>query len=346
MIGEVKDRLGITAGLMALCPGIVLKPAGREKVCLSPLTAERTPSCYVDERKGTFYCFSTGQGGDVIRLAELVLGCGWSEAFAWCRRQAGLDTGVISDADRIAHAKRRAAERKAEADRLAAEDAAEAARKQATAQDIWRAARMAAGTPVETYLAARGIALAAFDTLYGFRVPPTLRYHGDLQYRWDGVTHRGPAMVALVTDAARAPTGVHRTWIARDGRSKAAVPKPKLTLGTIWGSSIRLTPVAAHCVVGEGIETTLTVVAALALRGERAFGLAGISLGNLAADGFRLPDGVRRLTILEDADSKKPEIARATYDRAIAIQRRRGLDVRSAAPSLGRDFNDMARGAA
>lgn len=35
---------------------------------LSPFTAEKTPSFFVDPDKGFYYCFSTGQGGDVFKF--------------------------------------------------------------------------------------------------------------------------------------------------------------------------------------------------------------------------------------------------------------------------------------
>ena len=45
------------------------------EVCgLCPLHRDSRPSFYVNRRKDVFYCHGCGQGGDVIRLAELLHG--------------------------------------------------------------------------------------------------------------------------------------------------------------------------------------------------------------------------------------------------------------------------------
>jgi DNA primase len=45
---------------------VKLKKQGKEWVGLSPFTAEKTPSFYVNDQKRIFKCFSSGIGGDVI----------------------------------------------------------------------------------------------------------------------------------------------------------------------------------------------------------------------------------------------------------------------------------------
>ncbi|MFA5258025.1 MAG: CHC2 zinc finger domain-containing protein, partial [Opitutales bacterium] len=49
-----------------------LQKAGRSYKGLSPFTNEKTPSFTVNPEKGVFYCFSSTQGGDVIRFVEMV----------------------------------------------------------------------------------------------------------------------------------------------------------------------------------------------------------------------------------------------------------------------------------
>ncbi len=49
-----------------------LQKAGRSYKGLSPFTTEKSPSFFVNPDKGAFYCFSTAQGGDVIRFVEMV----------------------------------------------------------------------------------------------------------------------------------------------------------------------------------------------------------------------------------------------------------------------------------
>lgn len=49
----------------------------------SPLTNEHTPSFYVDVRQNLFNCFSTGQGGDIIRLVQLLENVDFQGALAY-----------------------------------------------------------------------------------------------------------------------------------------------------------------------------------------------------------------------------------------------------------------------
>jgi DNA primase len=54
-----------------------------DEVCgLCPLHRDSRPSFYVNRRKDVFYCHGCGQGGDVIRLAELLHGMDFRAALA------------------------------------------------------------------------------------------------------------------------------------------------------------------------------------------------------------------------------------------------------------------------
>jgi len=121
-----------------------------------------------------------------------------------------------------------------------------------SAQEIWHACRPAQGTPVETYLAARGIRVA---------LPPTLRFHPRL---WHGPSQRHwPAMVAAVQDVERGLVGVHRTFLAPDGRAKAPVQPAKMMLGRSAGCCVRFAVPAPTLLLAEGIETARGEVVAL-----------------------------------------------------------------------------------
>jgi hypothetical protein len=79
------------------------------------------------------------------------------------------------------------------------------------------------GTVAETYLRGRG--------LTDLRGCGSLRFHARCFYRpGDREPHdcrrAWPALVAAVTDAAGAITGVHRTWLDPSGTDKAAVATP------------------------------------------------------------------------------------------------------------------------
>lgn len=363
-IDQIKGRLALDDVVAALVPGIQFRRAGRELVALSPFKAERTPSFYVDPRKGSWYCFASGQGGDVLTFAERMLGNDFPAALDWCRSRAGLAPATVAGPAKVAASI--VAPSRAE---LEAEDRAAKAAKVADADAIWRQTLPGPGSLVETYLRARGVDCDALARLYGSSVPPSLRFHPALRYRWDGVDHVGPAMVGLVVDRRGAPTGIHRTWLAADGSGKARLPKPKLTLGMIFGSAGWLTPKSRVAVSGEGYETTLSVAGALAAAGLRVFALSAISLGNLAGagvgrgfphpdrpgaalpsvrpdrerPGLVLPAEVAEITLLEDADGKDPRSTAALMARALAKFRRGRIAARVASPDRGQDFNDMAR---
>jgi len=49
-----------------------LRRSGKELTGLCPLHSEKTPSFYVNEDKGTFYCHGCGEGGDVIGFIEKI----------------------------------------------------------------------------------------------------------------------------------------------------------------------------------------------------------------------------------------------------------------------------------
>ena len=95
------------------------------------------------------------------------------------------------------------------------------------AMSIWHRSEPAAGTLVETYLRTRGITLPP---------PRVLAYQSRLTHPTGGVW---PGMVALVTrgrddDAV----GIHRTFVTRDGRAKAAVSPQRMMLGPCRGGAV------------------------------------------------------------------------------------------------------------
>lgn len=188
---------------------------------------------------------------------------------------------------------------------------------------IWRASHPADGTPVEAYLAARGITLP---------VPPSLRFHPALRHPAGGCW---PAMVALVVNGKTGePVAIHRTFLARDGSGKAAVDRPKLMLGPCRGGVVRLAEPGDVLMIGEGIETCLSAMQAT---GHAAW--AALSAPGLLA--LELPAEVRNIIVLADADDAGAGEA-AARDCA-ARWKPEGRRVRIARPPQGMDFNDMLR---
>jgi hypothetical protein len=126
--------------------------------------------------------------------------------------------------------------------------------------------------------------------------------------------------------------GVHRTWLAPDGQGKAAVETQRRAMGHLLGNAVRLTPCEDILIVGEGIETMLSV-------GEAAPGLpvwAALSSGHLGA--VLLPEGLRRLYIAIDRDPAGKHAAERLTDRANEV----GIVCHVLEPRLG-DFNDDLR---
>ena len=146
------------------------------------------------------------------------------------------------------------------------------------------------GTLAETYLRTRHLSYVEF---------PALRFHPALYYR-DGDSaetfRKLPALVARVTDHRGDFVGVHRTYLASDGRGKAPVASPRKALGAISGAAVWLGPRHGTVVVAEGLETTLTFLSAR----PGLCAAAALSAAGIAA--FVPPAGVTRLVIAPDND--------------------------------------------
>ncbi|MBR0703134.1 toprim domain-containing protein [Bradyrhizobium diazoefficiens] len=175
------------------------------------------------------------------------------------------------------------------------------------------------GTLAERYLRGRAITLP---------VPESLRFHCWLRHARHGSIW--PAMVAERRNAAGELTAVHRTYLARDGRGKAPVEPERMDLGNVKGTAIRLSPLAEELLVGEGIETTLSVMQVTGKPGWAA-GSAGM-MRELV-----LPQEVRSVIILVDGDVYGEQAASAARVRWVG----EGRSVRMARAPKGTDFNDL-----
>ena len=194
-------------------------------------------------------------------------------------------------------------------------DRAEAARR------LWQRCRAIDGTHAEAYLRARAIHRCRF---------PALRFHPRLLHRDEAGVRRLPALVAAVTADESTVTGVHRTWLDPRRPAKANLTRPRKALGRVHGLAVRFgDPAAATLLVGEGIETVLSIVTAL----PGTVSAAALSAGSLGA--FAPPPGTARLVIARDND---PEGERAA-ERLARRCARAGIAALILAPQGG-DFND------
>ena len=187
---------------------------------------------------------------------------------------------------------------------------------------IWRCASSAEGTPVETYLRSRALRLP---------LASTLRFHQGLKHPEGAVW---PAMVSLVTRGHDdTPTGIHRTFLSPNGRSKAEVQTPKMMLGPCRGGAVRLAIAANVVMVGEGIETCLAAMQATGLPAWAALSTSGLR-------SLDLPNRIRDVVVLADGDDAGEAAALECAQR----WRREGRRVRIARPPPGTDFNDLLIG--
>jgi putative DNA primase/helicase len=194
---------------------------------------------------------------------------------------------------------------------------------------IWDAAQSAPGSPLEHYLANRGLSGPP---------PATLRWsprcwHG-------GLRQELPAMIALVEHVRDGVVGIHRTYLTRDGSAKADLTKnlQKRALGPVGGGAVRLgKPQRGEWLaVAEGIETTLAVMTACAIPGWAALSAGGIRT-------LILPAEVTHIIICADHDANDvgQRAAREAARRFLA----EGRGVRVAIPpGPGTDFNDLLLG--
>ena len=197
-----------------------------------------------------------------------------------------------------------------------------------SARRLWQRCRAIDGTHAEAYLHARGLARCRF---------PALRFHPALFYRDGGGMRRLPALVAAVTGAAGehpghgSVTGVHRTWLDPARPAKAPVARPRKALGRVHGLAVRFGGPAdgAALLVGEGIETVLSLVTAM----PDTVAAAALSAGSLGA--FAPPPGTARLVIARDND---PDGERAA-ERLARRCARAGVPAHVLVPE-GADFND------
>ena len=322
-----------------------LQRRGDEYIGSCPFHGERTPSFTIVPAKNFYHCFGCGAHGDALR-------------FVIDNERLKFRDAVDRLVGRSLHDGRagRAAPRTARSGRARSDDTE---RKRRWAWDVWRASAPVAGTLAESYLASRGITL---NRLGG--PPGALRYRRSLVHNPTG--QRFPALVAAVQWPDGKFMTIHRTFLRPDGRDKAAVDAPKMVGGSYAGGAIRLTPAAPRLVIGEGIETCLSVLQALRATGDDHTGVwCAVALANMAGGGRRrpwprrcgdrlpspvpdperpgvcLPGDVAEVVLAADADAKDMQATEMLLTRAAARLRDDGRKAFIARPAAGGDFNDM-----
>ncbi|MEO6092896.1 MAG: CHC2 zinc finger domain-containing protein [Novosphingobium sp.] len=276
-----------------------LRRAGNEWKGCCPFHSDRTPSFTIFADGERFHCFGCGAQGDVLDYVARLYGIGMVEA---------ASVLCIGDLQKV------------ELPRLPSAATPDRAPE---ALAICARAVSAAGTLAEAYLASRGIN------------PP---FPPDIGFSWlpYGNSRPLPCLVAAVRNLAGKVTGIQRIFLRSDGRGKADLPKPKLSLGNVAGGAIRLGELdeAGTVAVCEGPEDGLSL---LAMLGVPVWVAAGASM----LPAMQFPAEIHSIIIGADND----EAGRHAARKAAQAFAERGLSVRIIYPLEGfKDFNDELRG--
>lgn len=272
---------------------VKLRRAGSKLVGPCPICGGKVNSQRFEilDNGESWVCAVCPDGGDVIRLVEKAEGCDFLAAI---ERLGGRREVDAAEAKAIFEAR--------EKKRLDREKTA-AGYREAERKRLWRTWKGALPvheTPVERYLAGRGLQLPA--------VCPGLRYLPSAPY-WHGesidsngrkspvMIHSGPAMLAAFIRGDGTFGGLHTTWLDGGVRpikieltdpATGEVLNSKKMRGSKTGAHITvmpLNPSPRSLVIGEGIETVLAVWTAYKIAGrpttDTEFWAAG-DLGNLA----------------------------------------------------------------
>lgn len=205
------------------------------------------------------------------------------------------------------------------------------AERTARALALWSETVDPIGTPVESYLARRGI--AEISEAAGHAI----RYHKACPF----AGQRVPAMVVLVRNVITdEPQAIHRTALSLAGKKIQVDGKDRLALAPIAGGAVKLTPdesVTLCLGVAEGIET------ALSLQLVPEFGRSPVWALISASGVGSLPvlSGVEALWVAVDHDTAGNKAACAVGNR----WRNAEQEVFFVTPKTpGADLNDLVEG--
>ncbi len=161
LLDEIRQRLPVS---QVVGRRVKLKRQGREYAGLSPFKAEKTPSFTVNDQKGFYHCFSSGEHGDVFRFVMTTEGLSFTEAVERLAKEAGVP---------LPSPEPKQQEREAEFDRLRRLT-------EASAAFFERELRGGAGREARDYLARRGVSeeeVASFRLGYAPESRDKLKAH-------------------------------------------------------------------------------------------------------------------------------------------------------------------------
>lgn len=375
-----------------------LRKAGGKLVGPCPICGGRASSqrFEVFEKDSSWACAVCPDGGDVIRLVEKVENVDFRAAIERLGGRMEIDAARQREIFEERERKRLAREK-------TSADYREAERKRLF--KTWKSAAPIHGTVAASYLQGRGLQLPDYCPGLKF-LPSAPFFHGDTIDERSGKKsprkiHTGPAMLGAFIRPDAKFGGLHMTWLqpaeldatgewATSGAQfiKAEILDPdtgevlnsKKMRGSKTGAyiAIVLLEQPRRLVIGEGIETVLSVWTAMHQAGreidDMAFWAAG-DLGNLAGSanktiahptlkrpngqpqrvpdrypdpddpGLKIPDSVEELILLGDGDSEA-FLTECAMERAARRYGREGRSIRIAFAPAGLDFNDVLKAAA
>ncbi len=96
-LDEIRARLPVS---QVVSRKVALKKKGREYAGLSPFKVEKTPSFFVNDQKGFYHCFASGEHGDIFKFLMKTEGLTFPEAVERLAAEAGVPMPKIERATR------------------------------------------------------------------------------------------------------------------------------------------------------------------------------------------------------------------------------------------------------
>jgi DNA primase len=87
LLDEIRARLPVSR---VVGRKVALKKKGREYAGLSPFKVEKTPSFFVNDHKGFYHCFASGEHGDIFTFLMKTEGLDFPEAVERLAQEAGV----------------------------------------------------------------------------------------------------------------------------------------------------------------------------------------------------------------------------------------------------------------
>ncbi|MGH6815501.1 MAG: DNA primase, partial [Hyphomicrobiaceae bacterium] len=97
LLDDIRARLSVSH---VVARKVQLKRAGREWKGLSPFKVEKTPSFFVNDQKGFYKCFSSGEHGDIFTFVMKTEGLSFPEAVERLAEEAGVPLPKTAPRDR------------------------------------------------------------------------------------------------------------------------------------------------------------------------------------------------------------------------------------------------------